>query len=191
MMALEEMHPRLREFIAFVNQVVKEQASESETTRKIAERLTELIKLEGVFPDAFKQPNPDKYTLYPVYIAPDDSFSIAAAVWDVGQKTPIHDHGTWGVIGLIQGEEIEVHYDVHAPGGPKKIMERTLREGEVIVCCTSDRDVHEVACASDVPCVGIHVYGANIGAIERHVYDKATGEPRTVVTAWDPVPAGA
>ena len=68
-------------------------------------------------------------------------------------------------------------------------MHRELHTGDVAVCCTSDQDVHEVACASNVPTVGIHVYGGNIGELERHVYDKTTGEEKTVVTAWDPVPA--
>src|SRR5690625_4994492 len=112
MLSMEEMHPRLREFVAFVDEVVKQKEPEEVTTKKIAERLQELIKDDTVFPDAYKQPNPEKYTLYPVYVAPDDSFCIASAVWDVGQSTPIHDHGAWGVIGLIQGAEDEVHYDV-------------------------------------------------------------------------------
>jgi hypothetical protein len=41
----------------------------------------------------------------------------------------------------------------------------------VTVCCTTDDDVHRVACGSDEPCIGIHVYGANIGALSRRRYD--------------------
>ena len=189
MLSKQEMHPKLAEFIEIVDELVKQNGPEEVLTQKVAEHMKELIQDESVFPDAYKQPNPDKYTLYPVYVAPDNSFSIASAVWDVGQSTPIHDHGTWGVIGLIQGEEDEIHYEIPSGSAPKKIMERKLQQGDVAVCCTSDQDVHEVACASNVPTVGIHVYGGNIGELERHVYDKTTGEEKTVVTAWDPVPA--
>jgi predicted metal-dependent enzyme (double-stranded beta helix superfamily) len=32
--------------------------------------------------------------------------------------------------------------------------------------------------------VSVHVYGANIGAISRHVYDPATGEQRHFVSGY-------
>src|SRR5699024_174116 len=103
-------------------------------------------------------------------------------------STPIHNHGTWGVIGLIQGREYEVHYDPLPEGAPTKIEERFLNKGEVMICCTTDKDVHEVSCASNIPTVGIHVYGDNIGKIERQVYDKDTGHVKRVITSWDSIP---
>lgn len=189
MNSLKEMNPLLGKFIADVAQLVKEEKDEQIVTKKVAKRMEQFLDEKAVIPEAFKQPNPDKYTLYPLYIAPDNSFSIASAVWDVGQSTPVHDHGTWGVIGIVQGKEDEVHYEVSTKGEPlKKLMHRELHTGDVAVCCTSDQDVHQVSCASQVPCVGIHVYGGNIGEMKRHVYHPKTSEKRAVVTAWDPVP---
>src|SRR5699024_5788062 len=102
---------------------------------------------------------------------------------------PIHNHGTWGVIGLIQGKESEVHYEHPTPGKPiAKIATHKLNKGEVKVCCTSDQDVHKVSCISQVPCIGIHVYGDNIGVIERSVFNEDTGHEKKVVTSWDEVP---
>ena len=165
MNSLKEMNPLLGKFIADVAQLVKEEKDEQIVTKKVAKRMEQFLDEKAVIPEAFKQPNPDKYTLYPLYIAPDNSFSIASAVWDVG------------------------HYEVSTKGEPlKKLMHRELHTGDVAVCCTSDQDVHQVSCASQVPCVGIHVYGGNIGEMKRHVYHPKTSEKRAVVTAWDPVP---
>lgn len=187
---MKEMNPLLGKFVEDVAKLVKVEKDEQIVTQKIAKRMEQLLREGDAIPEAFKQPNPHKYTLYPLYIAPDNSFSIASAVWDVGQSTPVHDHGTWGVIGIAQGKEDEVHYELSKNGGPlKKIMHRELHAGEVAVCCTSDQDVHQVSCASQVPCVGIHVYGGNIGEIKRHVYQPNTSEKKAVVTAWDPVPS--
>jgi len=36
------------------------------------------------------------HVTYPLFIAPDDSWSMASVVWDVGQRTPVHSHETWG-----------------------------------------------------------------------------------------------
>ncbi|MEH7524207.1 hypothetical protein V7149_13135, partial [Bacillus sp. JJ1503] len=80
------------------------------------------------------------------------------------------------------------HYDVSSGTAPVQINEQILKKGNVVVCCTSDQDVHKVSCATDEPCVGIHVYGDNIGEIERRVFDPDTGRSKKVITAWDPIP---
>ncbi|MEH7524206.1 hypothetical protein V7149_13130, partial [Bacillus sp. JJ1503] len=107
-----KLHPALKSFIEYIDCLIKAKEDEKSITEKVANRMKEIMSIEGLIHEAFKKPNPNKYILYPIYVAPDNSFSIASAVWDVGQSTPIHSHGTWGVIGIIQGGEHEIHYDV-------------------------------------------------------------------------------
>ncbi|WP_410657284.1 hypothetical protein [Amycolatopsis sp. lyj-112] len=57
--------------------------------------------------------------------------------------------------------------------------------GQVTVCCTTDDDVHAVVAVGDEPTVGIHVYGGNIGTMNRPSYDPATGATRWFVSGWD------
>jgi predicted metal-dependent enzyme (double-stranded beta helix superfamily) len=46
-------------------------------------------------------------------------------------------------------------------------------------------DVHEVANAlDDRPSISIHVYGANIGAVARHIFDPATGAAKPFVSGY-------
>ncbi len=49
------------------------------------------------------QSDPAHYTRNPVYAAPDDSLSLYALVWRPGQWTPVHDHGSWGGVGIVEG----------------------------------------------------------------------------------------
>jgi predicted metal-dependent enzyme (double-stranded beta helix superfamily) len=42
-----------------------------------------------------------------LYAEPYGTFSIVVLVWCPGQVTPIHDHVTWCVFGVIQGVEHE------------------------------------------------------------------------------------
>ena len=183
-----ELHPALKTFINGIEQVVEQGETEEVTTEKVAALMGKFLQEPAAIPENMKKPNSEKYTLYPLYIDEENRFSIASAVWDVGQSTPIHDHQTWGVIGIVQGKEDEVHYTIPTNGNPPELLERrVLQAGDVAVCCTSDQDIHQVSCASTIPCVGIHVYGANIGEIPRYMYDAATGEKKQVVTSWDPV----
>ncbi|MBT2258326.1 cysteine dioxygenase family protein [Priestia megaterium] len=151
--------------------------------------MQQLLQEGDVLPSQYRKPNP-KYALYPLHVAVDESFSVAVAVWDVGQATPIHDHGTWGVIGVVQGTEHEIQYTRPSGEGEAPVVrrDRYLQEGEVAICCSSEQDLHKVECASPDPCVGIHVYGGNIGKIERHIYDPYTGVKKVAVTPWVPVP---
>lgn len=181
----ENYHPELKKYIEDLEEIITKDKPEEVVTKEVAERTKELLKHDNILLKELMQPNPDKYVMYPVYIADDERFSIAAAVWDVGQSTPIHDHGTWGVIGIVQGVEHEIQY---VPSGDGKKIERKgdilLKEREVTICCTSDQDLHEVSCASSIPCVGLHIYGGNIGKIKRRTYDKETGETKYFVSEW-------
>ena len=183
---------KLDYFIGEIHAIVAEGGTEKETTAKVSEALDSFINSGYELEDKFKVPNKEKYVLYPVYIAPDESFSIAAAVWDVGQAAPVHDHRTWGVIGIMEGIEHEISYIRPKENEEKPLTllhDVYLREGEVSVCCTTDQDVHEVSCASDIPCVGLHVYGDDIGKITRYLYNVETGEKNAVVTKWDKIPS--
>jgi predicted metal-dependent enzyme (double-stranded beta helix superfamily) len=124
--------------------------------------------------------------MYPLHVAADGSFSIASAVWNVGQSTPVHGHETWGVVGIYSGIEVEVQFSKptasHVPLVEVGTEEWTA--GQVTVCCTTDDDVHQVRCGSDVPVVGIHVYGADIGTLPRRCYDPTTGAVHWFTSPW-------
>ena len=179
------LHPAVRTFVDIMAEVVAEGGGEEVGTQRVAAPLEVLLRTRSFLAPPYRRPSAERYVIYPLWVAPSGAFSVAAAVWNVGQRTPIHDHTTWGVVGIYEGIEHETRY---RPGGasiaPLRLGERDLRAGEVIVCCTSDQDIHEVRCGSAVPCVGIHVYGADIGTLTRHRYDPLSGERTDFVSRW-------
>jgi predicted metal-dependent enzyme (double-stranded beta helix superfamily) len=182
-------YPELDSFIQDVEQIVQSGGIEEVLISKIKTRMQQLLKSEKVLPDQYMQPQPTS-ALYPLHVAQDESFSIAVTVFNVGQPSPMHDHGTWGVIGVVKGVEHEIKYA--RPSRENEpltvVQDRYIREGEVGICCSSEQDLHQVECASLMPCIGIHVYGANIGKIERHMYNPQTGAKKVGITPWVPVP---
>ncbi|MEV4031532.1 hypothetical protein [Streptomyces umbrinus] len=182
---------RLKTFIDDVGLVVRSTDDEHEITARVAERLSALLASGYRLPSEVTLSSSERHLTYPLYIAPDDSWSLASVVWDMGQRTKVHSHETWGVAGIYAGVEHEVRYlkpTVSAMNAPlTPAGETRWVPGQVTVCCTTDDDVHAVTAVGSEPTVGIHVYGGNIGTIRRRSYDPATGEADWFVSGWDSV----
>lgn len=176
----------IERFAEEVGELVDSITDEHDLTERVADRLRSLLAAGLTLPDSQTKAHPERYVMYPLYVARNGSFSIASAVWNVGQSTPVHGHETWGVVGIYSGIESEVRYEKPtAPGRP--LVSAGTHDwipGEVTVCCTTDDDVHQVSCGGGTPCVGIHVYGADIGTLSRRAYNPETGEVHWFVSKW-------
>ncbi|MGI5128226.1 hypothetical protein ACQEVB_15550 [Pseudonocardia sp. CA-107938] len=180
---------RLETFIDDVDRLVRSTDDEHELTARTAELLSDLLAEGYRLPPEAAQVAEGRQMTYPLHIAADGSWSMASVVWDVGQRTKVHTHETWGAVGVYSGAELEVRYvkpAVDAPVAPLvPAGEARWEVGQVTVCCTTDDDIHAVVAVGDEPTIGIHVYGADIGSIRRRSYDPATGEYQWFVHGWD------
>jgi predicted metal-dependent enzyme (double-stranded beta helix superfamily) len=165
---------RLRRFVGDLADLLDAQPDEPRILAVAGERLADLVAHDDWLPDACAEPDPLRYRQYRLYRDPDDRFSIVSFVWGPGQATPIHDHTVWGLVGVLRGAELSQAYAREnlrlTPSGPA----RRLAPGEVEAVSPAIGDIHSVANAyDDRPSVSIHVYGADIGAVSRGVYDAA------------------
>ncbi|MFT4084858.1 MAG: cysteine dioxygenase family protein [Nocardioides sp.] len=178
--------PEVAAFAETVARLVADGLDEPTLTGAVQRELTALLAAGFDLPEAKTRPDPDRYVMYPLHVAADGSFSIASAVWNVGQGTPVHGHETWGVVGIYSGVEVETRYRKPTTPDVPLVDEGTdaWGAGQVTVCCTTDDDVHQVRCGGDVPVVGIHVYGADIGTLPRRSYDPATGAVSWFTSRW-------
>lgn len=178
--------PELAAFARSVEELIGRGLDERALTTAIQAELTAVLAAGFDLPPHQVRPDPERYVMYPLHVAADGSFSIASAVWNVGQGTPVHGHETWGVVGIYSGVEVETRFAKPVvPDVPLEI-EGTDEwvAGEVTVCCTTDDDVHQVRCGGDRPVVGIHVYGADIGTLPRRSYDPDTGAVHWFTSTW-------
>jgi predicted metal-dependent enzyme (double-stranded beta helix superfamily) len=177
----------LRGFIDDVAAVLAGTDDEHEITKRVADRLSALLATDFRLPAELTRPAADHHVNYPLHIAPDGSWSLVCVVWNLGQRTPVHGHETWGVVGIYAGAEREFRYRKPTVAGEPLTPagEHVWEQGQVTVCCTTDDDVHAVAAAGDAPTVGIHVYGTDIGTAERLRYDPVTGAVERFVSGWD------
>jgi predicted metal-dependent enzyme (double-stranded beta helix superfamily) len=156
-------------FIKEVASLVNSIDDEYKITTLVAARLSALLASDYRLPPQLTRPSNEHHVTYPLYIAPDDSWSLACVVWNIGQRTPVHSHETWGVAGIYAGAEREIRYIKPTASEPGRALtpagEHVWKRGQVTVCCTTDDDVHAVTAVGDEPTIGIHVYGGNIGTI--------------------------
>lgn len=180
---------RLRAFVATISRVVtqaeREGSSEPDILAQASAALSELVAHDDWLPEAMARPHPVYYQQHLLYGDPLDRFSLVSFVWGPGQQTPVHDHTVWGLIGMLRGAEVDQHYRVE--GG--RLVEDgdgvVLSAGQVAAVSPTLGDVHRVRNAhDDRVSISVHLYGGNIGRIQRHVYDAASGATKPFVSGY-------
>lgn len=176
----------LRDFVVAATKAMGPNGlDEGEAHAKLGPLLRKLIATDDWLPAAFAEPDPVHYRQYLLHCDPLERFCVASFVWGPGQKTPIHDHKVWGLIGILRGAE-HCRFFARRPDGTLEAAgEERLDQGQLSTLGPLSGDIHEVANAyADRVSVAIHVYGANIGAVARHVFDPATGAAKNFVSGY-------
>lgn len=175
---------RLRDFVRDMTALVECEPSEAEVLEAGRELLARLIGTDDWLPDAFAEPAPDRYRQYLLHCDPLERFSVVSFVWGPGQRTPVHDHTVWGLVGVMRGVELCEEYGRDGDG-MHKLGEHLVKPGGIDAVSPTVGDIHVVSNASpDEVAVSIHVYGANIGAVSRHVFDPQTGEAKPFISGY-------
>jgi predicted metal-dependent enzyme (double-stranded beta helix superfamily) len=111
-----------------------------------------------------REPDPTRYRQHILHADEGGRFSIVALVWLPGQATAVHDHISWCVIGIHQGQECEVQYQVVSEGADQYLLaigECTHKAGSVAVL-QPPGDVHTVYNPGPATAISIHVYGGDV-----------------------------
>lgn len=186
---------RLRAFVGALAQAVEQHGEESAFLAAAHPLLADLVAQDDWLPADCAAPDPRTYQQYLLHCDSRQRFSVVSFVWGPGQATPIHNHGTWGLIGMLRGSEVSQRYErdqvgLLRPVGPAARLE----PGAVEMVSPAIGDIHRVwNYHQDRPSISIHVYGANIGAVTRAAYgEDGTAKPfisgyssATLPNLWD------
>lgn len=175
---------RFRHFVGdFTHLVERDGASEARMLEQGGKLLRDLVSHDDWLPGDCAKPHPQYYQQYLLHCDPLERFSVVSFVWGPGQKTPVHNHLVWGIVGVMRGAEYCRRFTI---GAPMNAGERQrLEPGSVDLLSPTEGDIHEVANAyDDRVSVSIHVYGGNICAVQRHVFDTATGQAKPFVSGY-------
>jgi len=175
---------KLKTFIQAATRQFDAPLDPREATARLRPLLAELVAADDWLDTAFCQPHPQYYQQYLLHCDPLERFSVVSFVWGPGQQTPVHDHTVWGLIGMLRGSEISTAYQA-GQAGLERGGDTVLTPGTVEVLLPDENDIHLVRNAhEDQVSISIHVYGANIGRVRRHVYDPQSGAPKEFVSGF-------
>ena len=181
------MHPRFERFVQGMSELTARSAvSEPDILNEGGALLRELVAQDDWLAQEYTQPHPQFYQQYLLHACPQGRFSVVSFVWGPGQKTPIHDHTVWGLIGMLRGGEQSRPF-VRDPltGRLQEGRTQALEPGAVEAVSPTVGDIHEVSNTySDRVSISIHVYGADIGQVRRHVFDPQTGAAKEFVSGY-------
>ncbi|HSN41152.1 MAG TPA: cysteine dioxygenase [Burkholderiales bacterium] len=178
---------RFRAFVAdFTRLVERADNDEPRLLDEGSRLLSELVGRDDWLPEPCARPHPQYYQQYLLYCDPLERFSVVSFVWGPGQKTPVHDHTVWGMVGMMRGAEMCRRFEPPVAGRPMQAgAQERLLPGQVDRVSPAVGDIHEVANAfDDQVSISIHVYGANIGAVKRHVFDAGHGTVKPFVSGY-------
>ena len=178
---------RLRDFVEQVTAIHQSgDGSEQSVAPQAHCALRALVAKDDWLPDDLAKPHAQYYQQYLLHCDALRRFSVVSFVWGPGQGTPIHDHTVWGLIGMLRGAEVSQRFDLTTAGIEPVGPEELLEPGTVSqVSPALGQDIHRVRNAkADAVSISIHLYGGNIGEIERHVFDPSTGSPKSFVSGY-------
>jgi predicted metal-dependent enzyme (double-stranded beta helix superfamily) len=153
------------------------------TARRAAQALGRHLPGPDILTAAEREGDPDAYRQYLLHAEADGSFSVVGLVWRPGQITPVHDHVTWCVIGVLQGAEYEELFALREGGTVLEEVGTNAGAPGDVSGFAPPGDIHRVRNRGSDVAISVHVYGADIsrlGSSVRRVYDLPVRTPEAV-----------
>ncbi|MFT5111465.1 MAG: putative metal-dependent enzyme (double-stranded beta helix superfamily) [Parasphingorhabdus sp.] len=175
-------HYSLDKFVRETRAVISGNYEPSVNVEKIVPLMFKLLSGDKSFlkPEHF-QNHPDHYARNAIFVDDAGLMSLYALVWQPGQWTPIHDHGTWGVVGVHEGVLEECSFVRSGSQSGAELDNIDLLRGGVILLppdsvtsfVPNPDHIHLTGNPSlDKRVVSLHLYGNAMAGF--HVYDQTS-----------------
>ena len=188
--------PGLRYFVRHADDLIggrlPDARSGFEHARQVAALLGDVLCDADLLPgDVTSVPAPDGFGKYLLHRSP--CFVVFATVTAPEVAAPIHDHGSWGVVGLWRGLEEEVRYRLEPGSGPSGPLAEAGRKryaaGDVMIIEPPPDDVHQVFNTGARASVSVHLFAGDLVTSGFRVWAGPRAAARhTGRLAYDPVP---
>ena len=180
----------LRDFIAQSVARSRDQPAPADCVLALAPVMLDLLGNAETFlePKHYRS-TPAGYTRNLIYALPDKSLSLYSLVWLPGQWTPIHDHGSWGVVGVLEGvleersyvrmsHDREADHDIDLVRGGVVLLGR----GAVTTFVPNPDHIHVTGVPPERPrAVSLHLYGRMMTSF--NIYDLDARSRRRIEVA--------
>src|SRR5204862_606401 len=174
------MHPAFASFVADAERLIAD-------PQAIAARLGGLLERDGWLAPEHQLPGTDRYRQHLLHVSASRRLSVVALVWRPGQRTPIHDHVSWCVVGVYRGVEQETRYRLVDRGGIEQLQYVETIEahpGHVEALIPPAENIHVVEAGGPGLALSVPLHGAAIqrlGAGGERGFCETPAAARTVI----------
>jgi predicted metal-dependent enzyme (double-stranded beta helix superfamily) len=104
-------------------------------------------------------PNPDTgWEVVTLYDEPDFPLTVQMVAWAAGTASPIHNHGCWGLVALIDGQERHQYWQrSHDPDRLEITEAQVLNPGEILTFLPDS--IHQITALGEQPAMSFNLYG--------------------------------
>jgi len=166
------------DFIADMQRVTGEETAPEAIMEGCKPLLRKLLENPDCIPAEFKKRGAKAQGRYMLHR--EQKFNVNVVVWGPGDGLGPHNHGTWGLIGVLENELQEKRFrrlDGAAGATAARLELITTLSNRVgaISCLLPPDDLHAVLNTTERNTVDIHVYGKELTGLRRLKFDPEKG----------------
>jgi predicted metal-dependent enzyme (double-stranded beta helix superfamily) len=156
-------HPyRLYRFLTDLEDVLDRISDDYLRLQEIYPLVRRLLDSSSWLEIALLDPDPDTgWAVQTLYDEPFFPLTVQLVAWVPGAVSPIHNHGSWGLVALLSGQEKNTFWQRSPiPKFPDKIKtvgDILLVPGDVL--CLMPDAIHHVEALGDEPTISFNLYG--------------------------------
>jgi predicted metal-dependent enzyme (double-stranded beta helix superfamily) len=169
-------------FIADVKHVLAEDGPSAAALERIAELMRDLVRspiVDQLHDELAGNVHQGRQS-GPLY-TDATGLTLVRGRFDAEALTPIHNHGSWGIIGVYRGRDRYQIWrrldDGQQPGSARVelVEERVLEPGDVAILPPPPQDIHAQQGLDGAPAYEVVLFGANTMILPRLYFDPAQG----------------
>lgn len=153
---------RLYRFLTDLEDILGQKPDEEQILSNIRPLVRRLLSSSYWIQGEYSWPDGQQgWSVHHLYDEINFPLTLQMVVWLPGQVSKIHNHGTWGLVAVIDGEEKNTFWRRHpqpqTPDQIQKTGDKILRAGDMITF-TSEA-IHSIEVIGDEPVISFNLYG--------------------------------
>jgi predicted metal-dependent enzyme (double-stranded beta helix superfamily) len=121
-------------------------------------------------------PDPNEgWEVVTLYDEPLFPLTVQMVAWAPGTESPIHNHGCWGLVALLSGQELNQFWQrsptEQHPNHLQETSKQILNPGQIITFLPET--IHQVTALGNTPTISFNIYGET-DYDQRFEFDLAT-----------------
>jgi predicted metal-dependent enzyme (double-stranded beta helix superfamily) len=153
---------RLYRFLTDIEDIIWQEKDDRLRLQKICPLVRRLLNSSEWILTSFLLPDRETgWSVQMLYDEPDFALTVQTVAWSPQSISPIHNHGSWGIVALIDGAEKNTFWQRSpTPEFPDRIVktgENILMAGDIL--CLMPNAIHQIEVIGDEPTISFNVYG--------------------------------